>query len=119
MFVTMLRAVVSHRTTQAADEKIQQLLDELEGDPGLHAAFLVRRPMEDGRDELIVVEHWTSPAARLAWASAAPGRDPGARVSFLPGASANAYEVLSAVGGGASDPVLQPVAVASPVPTVT
>lgn len=102
MFVRVLRAVVSPRGVEPAAARLSPMLDELRRDPGLYNAFLARRPLPDGRDELLLVEHWTSPAARMAWVE----REGGRRAQpVLPSAyetSAMAYEVLDVADGGAT-----------------
>lgn len=99
MLVAMHRSTVSHRMTEAIAGKIEWVLNDLAGAPGLQAAHLVRRPLPDGRDELILVELWATPAALLAWTDEAPERSPGSRAEILRGATMTAYEVIGSVLG--------------------
>lgn len=102
MFVRVLRAVVSPRAMEPAAARLTPVLDELRSDPGLVNAFLARRPLSDGRDELLLVEHWTSPAARLAWVEQGPSRRSHPPLPSGIETTAVAYEVLDVADGGAA-----------------
>lgn len=102
MFVRILRAVVSPRGVEPAAARLSPMLADLRSDPGLYNAFLARRPLPDGRDELLLVEHWASPAARLAWVEREGGRRSQPALPSAFETTATAYEVLDVADGGAA-----------------